>query len=52
MDSIHLVLIPRVAPDVNIPMTEVMTWRGLVSRISPPAGELATVQDVDEIRHY
>ena len=29
LDSIHLVLISRVAPDVNIPMTEVMTWRGL-----------------------
>ena len=56
MDSIKLVLISRVAPALNIPTTTLKGSHDLERTgspgFAPPAGELATVQDVDEIRHY
>ena len=56
LDSIKLVLISRVAPALNIPTTTLKGSHDLERTgspgFAPPAGELATVQDVDEIRHY
>ena len=57
LDSNLLVLISRVAPVDNIPMTTLKGSHDLERTRSPgflsPSGEMATqVQDVLEIRHY
>ena len=49
LGSIHLVLISRVAPDVNIPMTEVMTWRELGLQDFDHPGEGYECRDVDDV---